>query len=148
MDFEKGPGFARSRPAKWQTLTPVRTKALVLAGDRLFAAGVPDVVPTGDPYAALEGRRGGVLQVFSGSDGRLLATQPLASPPLFDGMAAANGRLYLATADRHIVCLGRPATRRRSGVTGSRSQPAGNPLQPLTDCHTLSECTHLPGRHR
>ena len=51
-----------------------------------------------------------LLADFSGSDGRLLATQPLSSPPLFDGMAAANGRLYLATADRHIVCLG-PAGR-------------------------------------
>ena len=78
---------------------------LLLAGDRLFAAGPPDVVEQGDPYAAFEGRKGAVLQVFSAADGALLEAHPLASPPVFDGMSAARGRLYLSAKGARIVCF-------------------------------------------
>ena len=102
---EKGTGYVRQRPAKWQKMIPVRIRAMVLAGDRLFAAGPPDVVEQGDPYAAFEGRKGAVLQVFSATDGALLKEHPLASPPVFDGMSAASGRLYLSAEGARIVCF-------------------------------------------
>jgi len=102
---EKGTGYVRARPAKWQKMIPVRVRAMVLAGNRLFAAGPPDVLDEKDPYAAFEGRKGARLQVFSAADGALVTEQALASPPAFDGLIAAKGRLYLATTDGKILCM-------------------------------------------
>ncbi|GAG23560.1 unnamed protein product, partial [marine sediment metagenome] len=56
--------------------------------------------------AAFEGRRGGLLVAVSPADGRKLAAYRLDSMPRFDGMIAAGGRLYLATTDGKILCLG------------------------------------------
>jgi hypothetical protein len=42
---EKGPGFSRAAPPKWSKKIPLRARAMVLAGDKLFMAGPPDVVP-------------------------------------------------------------------------------------------------------
>ncbi|MDP6524887.1 MAG: PQQ-binding-like beta-propeller repeat protein [Kiritimatiellia bacterium] len=102
---EKGTGYVRHKPEKWQTMIPLRIRAMVLAGDLLFAAGVPDVVDEKDPLAAFEGRKGGLLQVFSAKDGKLLKSQPLASEPAFDGMIAARGKLYISAIDGKVVCM-------------------------------------------
>jgi len=102
---EKGSGYQRARPAKWQEMVPLRIRAMVLAGDRLFAAGLPDVVDPGDPLAAFEGRRGASLQVFSAQDGSLVKSYELGSPPAFDGMSAAHGHIYLATKDGKVICF-------------------------------------------
>jgi len=108
---EKGTGYVRRRPAKWQKMIPLRIRAMVLARDRLFAAGMPDVVDPKDPLAAIEGRKGSLLQVFSAADGSLVKTHRLPSPPAFDGMIAAHGRLYIATQDGKLLCMSgeRPA---------------------------------------
>ncbi len=102
---EKGHGYTRTRLPRWSVQVPVRFRAMVLAGDRLYAAGPPDVVPQDDPYAAFEGRKGGRLWVVSTADGRRLAEVALEAPPVFDGLAAARGRLYLATADGRLTCM-------------------------------------------
>ena len=78
---------------------------MVLAGDRLFAAGLPDVVDPKDPLAAFEGRKGSLLQVFSTTDGSLLKSYKLTSTPAFDGLIAAAGRLYITTKDGKVVCM-------------------------------------------
>ncbi len=104
---EKGTGYVRHVPPKWQTMIPVRVRAMLLAGDRLVVAGPPDVVPEDDPFAAFEGRAGAVLQVISAKDGSRLASRTLASPPVFDGLSAAHGRLYMATRDGKVVCFGK-----------------------------------------
>jgi hypothetical protein len=91
--------FASRRPkheSKWSKKVPLRIVAMVLAGQILFAAGSPDVVAPGDPWAALEGRGGALLQFISTSDGNLLGKLQLDSVPVFDGMAAAYGRLYIS----------------------------------------------------
>ena len=67
--------------------------------------GPPDEVPKDDPYAALEGRKGAQLWVVSTKDGSRLAAYDLKSPPVFDGMIAADGRLYIATTDGQIICM-------------------------------------------
>ena len=86
-------------------MIPLRIRAMVLAGDRLFAAGTPDVVDPEDPLAAFEGRAGARLRVVSTSDGSKLAEHKLRRPPAFDGMIAAHGRLYIATQDGHLLCM-------------------------------------------
>ena len=46
---------------------------------------------------SLKAIRGGRLLAVSGTDGKALADYELKSPPVFDGMAAAQGQLYLST---------------------------------------------------
>ena len=85
---------------------PVRIRGMVLAGNTLFAAGPPDVVPADDPMAAFEGRRGGVLLAVSPADGKTLSERKLDSPPEFDGLIAAAGRLYVSLTNGEVLCLG------------------------------------------
>jgi len=100
--------FASRRPrheSKWSQKIPLRIVAMVLAGKILFVAGPPDVVPPGDPWAALEGRSGALLQAVSAADGNTLSKLKLDSSPVFDGMAAADGQLYISMKDGSVLCL-------------------------------------------
>ena len=103
----KGWGFTRLQPPVWHDWVPVRIRGMVLAAGHLFVAGPPDVVDPDDPLAAFEGRRGGVLRALSAADGKTLAELPLDAPPVFDGLIAAGGRLFLCATDGQVVCLGR-----------------------------------------
>ncbi|NOY79420.1 MAG: PQQ-binding-like beta-propeller repeat protein [Kiritimatiellaeota bacterium] len=105
----------------WSDQLPVQVCAMVLAENALFAAGPPDEVDEeragrrlndpetirklADQEAAFAARRGGLLVAVRPNDGKLLASYRLRSPPLFDGMIAANGRLYLSTRDGKVLCL-------------------------------------------
>ncbi|HID22854.1 MAG TPA: hypothetical protein EYP14_10710, partial [Planctomycetaceae bacterium] len=102
---EKGTGWVRTRPAKWQEMIPLRIRAMVLAGPYLFVAGVPDQVPPEDPWAPFEGRLPGKLQVFSATDGKLLRSYDLPASPVFDGLSAVRGRLYLSLKDGRLLCF-------------------------------------------
>jgi len=99
-------GFARAAPPRWMTNTPVRIRALVRTANALFAAGPPDVCDPADPLGALEGRKGAVLLAFNPGDGKKVLEIGLEAPPVFDGLMAANGRLYLSTLDGKVICLG------------------------------------------
>jgi hypothetical protein len=100
-----GVGFARAKPAKWVEIMPVRIRAMVRTADALFVAGPPDVCQPEDPTGALEGREGAALVAFDPENGKRLFECKLAAPPAFDGMAAARGRLYLATIDGKVACM-------------------------------------------
>jgi hypothetical protein len=79
---------------------------MVLAGQRLYLAGPPDIVPEEDPMAAFEGRLAGRLWVVSAADGKGLAEYKLDHMPVFDGLIAAQGRLYISSGAGHLVCMG------------------------------------------
>jgi len=100
-----GVGFARSEPAKWINPLPVRIQAMVRTAGALFAAGPPDVCDPDDPTAALEGRKGAVLVALDPADGKKRFECKLDVPPVWDGMAAAEGCLYLSLRDGTIACL-------------------------------------------
>jgi len=101
---------------------PLLGRGLVMAGDRLFVAGPPDLVDTettfkewtapasqsalADQAAALEGAKGGLLWVVSASDGTRQAEYRLEAPPVFCGLATAGGRLYMATTAGTVLCFG------------------------------------------
>jgi hypothetical protein len=107
---------------QWSRSVPLLVRAMVLAGETLFIAGSPDVVDeeeaflrVGDPkleaqlasqYAATAGERGALLWAVCARDGHKQAEYHLDNLPVFDGMAAAYGRLYIATLDGGITCLG------------------------------------------
>ncbi|MEW6357605.1 MAG: PQQ-binding-like beta-propeller repeat protein [Planctomycetota bacterium] len=105
----------------WANDISVQVCAMALAGDALFVAGPPDVedeeksvTSMNDPetekklaeqVAAMKGERGALLVRVASADGKKLAASRLDSMPVFDGLIAANGRLYMSTSDGKIVCL-------------------------------------------
>jgi hypothetical protein len=92
---------------KWSASIPVRVRAMVSAGETLFVAGPPDVVPDDDPLAAFEGRLGAMLWSFSAHDGQKLSeVAKLDAPPVYDGLIAASKQLYVSTSDRRVACFG------------------------------------------
>jgi hypothetical protein len=103
----------RQPPAKWLSWTPILVRAMVLTGTpakdgaspTLFVCGPPDVVDAADPLAAYEGRAGAILRAVSAADGKTLAELRLDTPPVWDGLIAAEGRLYASLADGSVVCL-------------------------------------------
>ncbi|KPJ71439.1 MAG: hypothetical protein AMS14_09145 [Planctomycetes bacterium DG_20] len=104
LDQKKGSGYGSPPTYDWETAIPFQARALVMGTNHVFVAGWPDVVDEKDPYAAVEGRKGGLLWVIS-RDGRKLAELQLPSSPVFDGLIAAEGRLYLAMQDGKVLCL-------------------------------------------
>jgi hypothetical protein len=94
---------------------------MVATGSHLFLAGPPELedeeqsfatlndaqtqVVLANQDAALNGADGGQLRVVDKSSGNTLASYSLNFLPVWDGMAAANQSLYLATRDGRVVCL-------------------------------------------
>ncbi|MEE8452688.1 MAG: PQQ-binding-like beta-propeller repeat protein [Thermoguttaceae bacterium] len=106
----------------WRHENPtLQARAMVLAAETLFVAGPPDVVDEeeifGAPFdnrvtakaaeqvAALQGKRGALLHVVSTKDGQRLNELELDGCPVFDGMAAAEGKLFVTTMDGKVVCF-------------------------------------------
>ena len=99
----------------------VTARAMALAEDTVFVAGGPNLIDERRAYRqpdnpevlakleqqreAVEGLRGGELWALAKGDGKLLARYALDTIPVFDGMAAARGRLYMSTADGRVMCL-------------------------------------------
>jgi len=100
---------------------PLQARAMALANKTLFVAGPADVVDEEDIFskpfdpqvtakaaeqvAALQGNRGALLQAISAEDGRKLNELTLDGCPVFDGLAAANGKLFISMMDGTVVCL-------------------------------------------
>jgi outer membrane protein assembly factor BamB len=114
-------GKTGARDAGWTVRMPLQMYAMVMAGDTLFVAGTPDVVIPGlretkdrkeraKLIASLPEEtfnpKGGELWAFSAADGKELSTLKLDAAPVFDGMAAAGGKLYLSTRDGRLRCFG------------------------------------------
>ena len=81
-------------------------QTLLLSECQVLAAGGPSQVDPEDHWAWYEGLRGGMLVAYSRKDGKKLAQYPLASPPVPDGLAAENGRLYLSLKSKEVLCMG------------------------------------------
>ncbi|MFO7905156.1 MAG: PQQ-binding-like beta-propeller repeat protein [Pirellulaceae bacterium] len=90
----------------WTQEVGVTVRGMLLAGDRLLLAGAPD--PSHGKklsVAALEGGEGGLLECRSASSGERLSGIQLDAMPVFDGLIAAGGRLYLSNIEGEVVCI-------------------------------------------
>jgi hypothetical protein len=128
---EKVPGVIKTTDARgredqhiehiWTQTVPLLVRAMVLCDGTLFIAGPPDSVDEeealsriadaqienqlAEQEAAFKGLRGGALWAVSAANGEKLAEYELTSPPIFDGMAASRGRIYLSTTDGKVLCF-------------------------------------------
>ena len=131
---DKANAARRGRPARgrgatfkehWKAETPgMLVNAMVLGTDRLFIAGPPDVadetkmlgfMPGANDEInrqlnaqadAWHGRSGGLLRAVSLDDGKKLLECKLDSIPVFDGMSAAEGKLFVSLKNGHVTCFG------------------------------------------
>lgn len=90
---------------RWVHDAPIAVRAMLVAEDVLFVAGPKDN-RVGNALTGVPGEGGAALLALSASDGSRLAEYELDAPPVFDSMAAADGRLYIATTDGTVVCFG------------------------------------------
>ena len=93
--------------------------ALVLADRTLFVSGPPHFVHEASTFWELDdaqvianlakqseldkGKNGAVLWAVSAANGKKLAEYRLASLPVWDGMVAANGKLYMTTLKGEVL---------------------------------------------
>ena len=103
--LDKMIGYTRAEPPKWGTWIPVRVNAMVKTADTLFVAGEPDKFDPADPYASFESREGAKLVALSTADGKRRAELDLPTPPVFDGLIATKGRLFVSLDDGSVVSL-------------------------------------------
>jgi len=88
---KKGEAYPSQRlaeNAKW-SVEVSGAAAMVWAGDKVFVVDAQ-----------------GGLTVLAAGNGKVLATHDLPAP-VWDGMAAAGGRLFVSTMDGKLICLGR-----------------------------------------
>ncbi|MGD8239315.1 MAG: PQQ-binding-like beta-propeller repeat protein [Armatimonadota bacterium] len=105
---------------EWSGKVPILVRGMLVAGKTLFIAGPDDLLDepsalgrmdepdvqeklTGQD-AALAGQSGGILRAVAAADGSTLFEQRLDTIPVWDGLAAASGRLYLAGSDGTLRC--------------------------------------------
>ncbi len=103
---------------------PLLANAMVGARETLFLAGPPDVADEEKTFdyvfgvrdelnRALErqekawlGAEGGILLAVHTREGKVLGKWKLRHVPVWDGMIAAYGKLYIALKDGTVVCMG------------------------------------------
>lgn len=105
----------------WKQDVPILVRAMVLANQTLFLAGPADILDERQTQktmdtpqtqqllakqaSVIEGSEGAILWAVSTS-GQKLNEKKLDGQPVFDGMIAAGHRLYYATTDGRVICLG------------------------------------------
>ncbi len=110
---------------KWTQDVPIYVRGMVLSGFRLFIVGPPDIIDEEatfkqlsehDPQVqelleqqdqALDGRDGGMLLVVNTETGKVEHQLQLDALPTWDGLAGANGKLFLSTLDGRVMCFGK-----------------------------------------
>ena len=106
---------------------PIYARAMVLADNALFVAGPPRfderaamqllgevstddealTPPLQQTLDSFGGREGSLLCAVDRSNGTVLTRCRLDAAPVFDGMIAADGRLFMASTDGKVQCFGK-----------------------------------------
>lgn len=117
------PGNSLVKP-KWTADIPIYVRAMVLAGQNLFVVGPPDTIDEESTFKqltekdpevqkllteqdeALAGKNGGLLLAVNCDTGEVEHKVKLDELPSWDGLAGANGQLFLSTTDGKLMCFG------------------------------------------
>ena len=105
----------------WTDEIAMFPRGMVKAGSLLFIAGPEDFVDEEAAFRkrnspewkdkirrqaeAFSGHAGGLLRAVSTETGEQISQMKINSIPVFDGMAAANSKLYISLVDGNIICL-------------------------------------------
>jgi len=101
-------GYERRKPRNrkiWEVRLPLRASAMLSTSKRVFLAGVPDIVPKQDPYASYKGKLGGQLYVVGAAAGEVERKVKIPAEPVFNGIAATPGRLFLTLKNGSVIGL-------------------------------------------
>jgi hypothetical protein len=79
--------------------TTARLRGMVLAGERLYVAGL---LHEQEKVRSASSR----VRMYSLVDGRLLAEHVIGDQLVHDCLAVADGRLYVSTQGGALICLG------------------------------------------
>jgi outer membrane protein assembly factor BamB len=93
---------------RWQTPTPFAGHAIAAASNTLMAAGVPMRADYSqkDTDASYAGKKGGIAWLLDAKDGKKLQELDFKAPPVWDGIAIAQGSYFISLKDGTVVCLG------------------------------------------
>ncbi len=101
-DFPKGQGDMVHKSLAG-TL-PIHPRAMLKAGNALYLAGYPSdsTIPHfyGKPI-----KDEGILLEIDATSGEVLSQTDLPASPMFDGMSAASGKLYMSLENGSVMCL-------------------------------------------
>lgn len=105
----------------WTAEIPFFVRAMIKTSDKLIICGPEKIIDEKgvigrypkesvlqelkQQEAILDGQKGSHLWVVRASDGHVLEKHQLPAQPVWDGMATAEGRIYLATQNG-VACLG------------------------------------------
>jgi len=106
----------------WSVPVPIWVQAMFVTEDALFVCGPRDLYDedravgrgsqfsTQDPRLALqqehaEGKHGSLLKVFDKKTGRETCSIEIDDMPTWDGMIAAQGRIFMTTVNGKILCF-------------------------------------------
>ncbi len=121
-DGDKAGSFVKHT---WDRFVPIVARSMALAGKTVLVSGAPDTID--EEYAferlaakdpailnelneqneALEGRRGAKMWAVNTETGEQSTGLELTSPPVWDGIAVAQGRVYVSTMDGRVQCFGK-----------------------------------------
>ena len=108
----------------WTKDVPIFVRAMVKAGPTLFVCGPPDMYDESETFErlknddatvqklltqqdeALNGQHGAILRAVSAVDGSTISELHLDALPVWDGMAAARGTLFMTNQNGEVICLG------------------------------------------
>ena len=81
--------------------------SIVLTDKLLYVAGPPAIrnETTVEALEKWQGKRGGRLWCLATRNGKKVSELPLPSPSVYEGMAVAYGKLYVALKDGSVLCL-------------------------------------------
>ncbi len=101
----------------WADAESLIVRAMALGGDRLAVAGPFDLGKKtqallafeneAEALAGFKGQKGVYLRVVRAADGKKVSQCRLSHMPVFDGLATADGQVYLSLKDGSVVCFGK-----------------------------------------
>lgn len=86
----------------WEAPVPFSPNSMALADNVLFVAGRKGDIE--ESIESFKGQQGSSLWTVSLDNGAKLAEIPLDEPPVFDGLIAANGNVFLANTRGQVIC--------------------------------------------
>ena len=104
VDMDGKTSFFRIK-GDWKSTINLAPRAMIKAGEYLYVAGTVHQYPPeqDDPWGAVEGRKGNMLEVYKEEE-KVLSLE-LDGFPVWDGMAAANGKLFISLMNGDLLCL-------------------------------------------